>query len=141
MGPTTFRLTVDGKSRDEVNGPQNYLLYDGECPFCTRYVVYTKAQSAFGGLTLLDARQHPTLVAEWRARGIELNDGMLLVANGNTYFGDEALHVLALASTRSDIFNRINALIFRSRLASHALYPIMRCGRNITLRALGRSKL
>ena len=140
MAQTISRLTDDTRLAG-LHSLSNYLLYDGECPFCTRYVVYTKAKQAFDGLELLDARKYPSLVRYWREKGLELNDGMLLVVNGQTYYGDEAVHALALASTQSDLFNRMNSRVFRSRFASKILYPVLRTGRNITIRMLGRSRI
>lgn len=140
MAQTISRLTDDTRLAGLCSS-SNYLLYDGECPFCARYVVYTKARQAFDSLELLDARKYPNLVRYWREKGLELNDGMLLVVNGQTYYGDKAVHALALASTQSDIFNHMNALVFRSRFISKILYPVLRAGRNITIRMLRRSRL
>ena len=140
MGQTISRPTAEGAVEAPVR-TDNCLLYDGDCPFCARYVAFTRARAAFGGLSLLDARQHPELVTKWREEGLELNDGMLLVLNDQIYYGEEAIHVLAMASTQSDWLNRLNASIFRSRLASKLIYPVLRAGRNLTLRVLGNSKL
>lgn len=140
MGPTTSK-PIDSTEMSQLIDHGSYLLYDGACPFCARYVYYTRAKDAFGGLKLLDAREYPELVRYWRSQGLELNDGMLLVTNGNTFYGDEALNALALASTGSGLFNRINSLIFRHGWASRKIYPIMRTGRNIALRIIGRSRL
>jgi hypothetical protein len=44
-------------------------------------------------------------------------------------------------SSNVGLFNRINALIFRSQLLARILYPGLRFGRNMLLIALNRSKL
>ena len=36
---------------------KSWLLYDGECPFCTRYVHYTRLKDAAGAVRLIDARE------------------------------------------------------------------------------------
>ena len=53
----------------------------------------------------------------------------------------DGLNLLALLSTGSGVLNRINAAVFRSTAASKLLYPALRLGRNLTLRALGRRKI
>jgi len=49
--------------------------------------------------------------------------------------------MLALLSTPSSGFNRLNAALFRSPTASRLLYPVLRAGRNAVLRLLGRGKI
>jgi hypothetical protein len=41
----------------------------------------------------------------------------------------------------SDLFNRLNAALFRSPRVARLLYPMLRGGRNAVLRLLGRTKL
>jgi predicted DCC family thiol-disulfide oxidoreductase YuxK len=126
-------------SADERDG--NWLLYDGECPFCSRYVNYVRLQQAVGPIQLADARLHPDLVAEAQQRGLRIDDGMVLKLDGRFHHGAECLHALALLTTPSDTFNRCNRLLFRSRTASRLIYPLLRAGRNLTLKALGRQPL
>jgi hypothetical protein len=49
--------------------------------------------------------------------------------------------MLALLSTSSGSFNRINALVFSRPRLARVLYPVLRAGRNLLLRILHRSKL
>ena len=62
------------------NLPRNYLLYDGDCPFCTNYVRMVQLRKAVGPVALLNMRDHPDLAASYRAQGYDLNDGMLPVS-------------------------------------------------------------
>jgi predicted DCC family thiol-disulfide oxidoreductase YuxK len=119
-----------------------WLVYDGECPFCSAYVRYVRVRESLGRLHLVDAREpgHP-VVDEVRARGLDLDDGMVLKLGGHFYHGADCVHVLALLSTASGPFNRLNAAVFRSPAASRRLYPMLRAGRNAVLRLLGRRKL
>ena len=43
------------------NLPRNYLLYDGDCPFCTNYVRMVQLRKAVGPVALLNMRDHPDL--------------------------------------------------------------------------------
>ncbi|WP_420392519.1 DCC1-like thiol-disulfide oxidoreductase family protein [Acuticoccus sp.] len=117
------------------------IVYDGECPFCSAYVKMVRLKDSVGRVELVNARDGGSLVDEIRAKGYDLDEGMVLKMNGQLYHGDDCLHRIALLSTRSGAFNRLTGVIFRSRTASKALYPFLRAGRNTTLRVLGRSKL
>ena len=117
------------------------LVYDGECPFCTRYVSLMRLRQSAGDVELINAREPHQLVEQLIASGYDLDEGMVLKSGGNIYHGDRAIHVLALMSGRAGWFNRLNYLIFRSRTLSRVLYPILRAGRNATLVLLRRKKI
>jgi predicted DCC family thiol-disulfide oxidoreductase YuxK len=118
----------------------HYLLYDGECPLCSRYVRMTRLQKTLPGFSLLDARNYSDLVAEHRSRGSDVNDGMILYVDGATYHGADALNrIIALLSTPSTILNRLNAVAFRSKTVSRVVYPTLVLGRNTLLKLLGKS--
>ena len=117
------------------------LVYDGDCPFCSAYVRYVRVRAALGALRLVNARDGGPLIDSIRVRGIDLNEGMVLILGGQFYFGAECMHRLALMSTRSGWFNALNARIFSKPKLSRLLYPGLKFGRRITLWILGRSKL
>jgi predicted DCC family thiol-disulfide oxidoreductase YuxK len=119
----------------------NWLLYDGECPFCSRYIRHVRLRAAVGTIDLANAREHDALVAEVRRLGYDIDTGMVLKLDGRYYHGADCIHVLALLTTSSGWFNRLNALVFRSRAFSRLAYPVLRAGRNLTLRLMGRSPL
>jgi predicted DCC family thiol-disulfide oxidoreductase YuxK len=121
--------------------PRAWIVYDGQCPFCSRYVQLVRLRDSLGGVELIDARKGGPVVDEVRSAGADLDDGMVLKMDGRLYHGEDCVHMLALLSTPSGLFNRANAAIFRSRSASKLLYPMLRAGRNATLRLLGRSKI
>lgn len=73
--------------------------------------------------------------------GFDIDQGMVLRMNGQYFHGADAIHALALLSTRSDIFNRLNHWVFKSKRASSLLYPVMRAGRNLLLKLIGVSKI
>ena len=119
----------------------NWLLYDGECPFCSAYVGYMRLRESVGPVTLADAREHPELLREVEALGYDVDEGMVLKFAGRYFHGADCINALALLTTPSGAFNRLNAAIFRSKTASTLLYPVMRAGRNATLALLGRRRL
>ena len=117
------------------------IVYDGECPFCSKYVELVRLRESLGDVELINARNGGALVDEIRAAGLDLDDGMLLKLDGRLYHGADCIHMLALLSTPSTWFNRVNLALFRSSAASHLLYPMLRAGRNAVLRLLGRSRI
>lgn len=121
-------------------GPDNWLLYDGECPFCSRYVKLPRLRRAMSVLRLVNARGGGPEFQRARTAGFDLNEGMLLRLNGQYWHGEDCVHHLALMSTPSALFNRGNAAIFKSRRLSRFLCPFMRFRRNLTLAFMGRRK-
>ena len=117
------------------------LIYDGECPVCNSYARYVKLKKSVGSLVLVNARDGGPYVERVRTAGLDLDEGMVLSYGGRFYHGADCIHMLALLSTSSGLFNRINSAIFRSARLSAVLYPALRCGRNLLLRLLGRKPL
>lgn len=120
------------------------LIYDGECPFCRRYVQMLRLRDSVN-LQLVDARTDSRTgapdVREVIAAGFDLNEGMVLKLGEEFYHGDRCIHVLASLSSSVGWVNRLFAVVFRSSTAARVLYPVLRFFRNLTLRCLGRSKL
>ena len=115
-----------------------WIAYDGECPFCSAYVRYTRLRASAGPLQLIDARsEHPAL-GEVRRAGLDINQGMVVKYQGRLYHGADAMHVLSLLSTRSSFFNGVMALMFSNRSVARVAYPVLRAGRNLTLRLMGK---
>ena len=123
------------------SGARATLIYDGDCPLCRRYVAYVRVRRAAGGLKLIDARKGGRDVDAARARGFDLDAGMVLRLGGRYFHGADCVNRLALMSSRSDWFNRLNFLLFQSPRLSSFCYPALRAGRNLLLALLGRSKL
>jgi predicted DCC family thiol-disulfide oxidoreductase YuxK len=119
----------------------NWLLYDGECPFCASYVSYVRLRDTAGPVTLADARQYPALVAEAQALGYDIDVGMVLKLDGHYYFGGDCIHALSLLTTPSGFFNRLNRTLFKSKTVARFAYPILRTGRNLALALLGRRRI
>lgn len=118
-----------------------YLLYDGQCPVCHTYVTKLRIEKAAGKFVLISAREPSALLDEVNAKGINIDEGMVLKMGNQLYHGKEAIHRLALLGTKSGVFNRINFLIFRSRTLSTLLYPLCKCARDILLWALRIPKI
>jgi predicted DCC family thiol-disulfide oxidoreductase YuxK len=119
----------------------NYLVYDGDCPFCTRFVRYARLRDTIGPIAMINSRRGGPEVDEVSGLGFDLDQGMALKLHGRFYHGAACVHVLALLSTPSGLFNRALCTLFRSPLMARLLYPLLRAGRNLTLFLLGRRRL
>lgn len=117
------------------------IFYDGECPVCSRYVRYLRLSDGNIAVSLTDLRDHPEKVAEFRATGFNVDEGMIVALDKQTYHGVHAVQVLALLSTPSGVFNRCNRWVFSRRWLAKLLYPILVSGRNLLLMLLGRTKI
>jgi predicted DCC family thiol-disulfide oxidoreductase YuxK len=117
------------------------IAYDGQCPFCSAYIRLLRLEAAVGRVDMFDARKHPELVQYLRANGYEINEGMVAIINGDIYFGERAMHVLALHTTRSGMFNSLTSRVFASPLLSKIFYPAFKIGRRFVLFALGRTRI
>jgi len=114
------------------------VYYDGECPFCTRYVRMLRLKEAVGHLRLIDLRENSEIRSELLRQGFDLDQGMVVEIGGRRYGGGEATNQLALMSTPINWFNKLNRLIFSNAQMSRLSYPVLRTGRWVTLFAMGR---
>jgi predicted DCC family thiol-disulfide oxidoreductase YuxK len=126
---------------DKVPASDAVLIYDGECPVCSAYVTYVRFRESVGRVQLVNARSAREWFDRVQAQGLDLDEGMVLVYGGRFYHGADCIHMLALLSTPSGVFNRLNAAIFRRPRLARWLYPVLRAGRNMLLRILGRSRI
>ena len=80
-------------------------------------------------------------MSEITALGLDIDQGMVVKMNDQIYYGADAIHALALISSRSGLFNRLNYWAFRSKTVSRFLYPLLRSCRNLLLKILRRTKI
>ncbi len=130
--------TLTAKTKNDV-----WFVYDGHCPVCTMAAQALRIKQAVGNLHLVNAREdkeHPIL-DEIKDRHLDLDEGMVLKYQNGYYHGQDALHMMALLGSSHGWFNRLNALLFRSRPIARFCYPAMRAARNTLLRFKGVGKI
>jgi predicted DCC family thiol-disulfide oxidoreductase YuxK len=105
------------------------VVYDGQCPFCSRYVELVRLKQQYD-VELVDARQNPDTAENY---GLDLNEGMIADLDGKVHHGADAVWLLSMLSERPGLLSR--------RRIAKALYPWLRRGRRLTLRILGREPI
>lgn len=104
------------------------VLYDGDCPFCSAYARLARLRQRHD-VELVDAREADELVGDLRRRGYDVDEGMIVLVDGEIHHGDDAAAFLELEA--------------RSRLLPssgwiRSLYPWVYRLRSLALRILGR---
>ena len=118
--------------------PDPFLLYDGECPFCSYYVAKSRFETRAGRpLTLIDGREAPDLVARLRRDGFDLEQGMILALDGRHYHGAAAMIALKAMAASPGRFNTFARRFTSSPARVRAVYPWLRRLRRAALLAKG----
>ena len=117
------------------------VIYDGECPFCSNYVRLMALRKTVGRVELVNARQSHPFVRDLQTAGYDLNEGMAVIFGGKIYYGYEAVTLLSRLSDTSSVSARALSALLRDPARARRIYPWMRLCRNLTLKALGRTKI
>jgi len=116
----------------------NWIIYDGECPFCSRYVKLMRLEETIGDIRLIDARKNPPELNLLKEKNLDINSGMAIFFNDQLYFGADCINRLALLSSPIGLVNKLNYYTFKTPLISRILYPVLRISRNIVIHLLGK---
>lgn len=119
------------------------FIYDGDCPLCTSAAMALRIRRDYGTLQLLDAREHRDhpLVREVTRRGLDLDEGMAIIADDRIHHGRDALAFMArYGETRNPFMAFIRSLYWSKTLAT-LTYPWMRGTRNWLLRRRGIGRI
>lgn len=119
------------------------VYFDGECPFCTRYARFQKAQALGAKISLIDLRlTEQGLRQELLNKGIEIEKGVVVrISNGfeDLFFqGSEAMGILSNLDGRATFFSILLRIMRYPRIA-RLIYPVLKFGRNLTLFLMRRS--
>lgn len=128
-----MEVSADNREAAGKPGQPALVVYDGDCVFCQNYVKFMKLKEAVGPVELLDARSDDPRVAQYWSQGYDLNEGMLFVYRGRVFHGHDAVNMLALLSSGSSAFNRLNQLLLSNRMVAAAVYPLLKLGRRLVL--------
>ena len=120
---TTSPETERTEPADE-SAQEDFLLYDGQCPFCSFYARKSGFRAPDGRpLKLIDANQAPELLAGMRAEGLEAEEGMVLVSGGRRYQGAEAMAALRAMTSKTGWFGRLARWFASNPSRVRVFYP------------------
>ncbi len=134
-------MTDSEASGSKSSGEEILLVYDKECPACDNYCRVVRIRESVGNLRIVNARDDSEIMQEITTAGLDIDDGMVLKMGGQLYYGADAINALAMISSRSGLFNRINYWIFKSARVSRVLYPVLAACRGVLLKILGRTRI
>lgn len=121
--------------------PANFVLYDGECPVCSRFVSWSRLREIRPDIALLDARMAPELVKQLRQQGIETNDTMVIRLGALTLVGSDAFAMITqIAEPNPGLVGWIVKRLASSSLSGPA-YPLLVAGRKALLVLLRREQI
>lgn len=120
-----------------------WLVYDGDCPFCSATAQMYRLKKSVGDLHVVNAREagDTEIMQAITAANLDLNEGIVARFNGRLYHGAEALHLLAMLGSDKDWLNRLNVLLFRNPHTVRLAYPAMKFLRNSILKMMGRTPI
>ena len=119
----------------------NWILYDGDCYFCSNYMSMVRLKETVGEVRLINARTNPPELEFLTKSGFDINQGMAIYLDGQLYFGADCINRIALLASSNGVFNKVNHFIFRSKRLSAVLYPILRFIRNLVVRLFGKGQI
>ncbi len=120
-----------------------WFLYDGDCPMCRSVAQAVRIRKRYGSLHLVDARhaQDDPLYAEVTRRGLSLDEGMVIYADGRFFHGKDALTFVARFGDPINLTTIVSKGLFRLKAVAALLYPLLRATRNGLLRARGVDRI
>ena len=78
---------------------------------------------------------------EITSANLDIDAGMVLKKEGTLYYGSDAIHQLALLSSKTGFVNRLAHTLFRHPQIAQLLYPVLAACRNLLLKALRRTRI
>lgn len=117
--------------------PEVILLYDGECPICREYKKYVELRKKVD-LSIQDARQHPVLIEQLRSKGYDINQGMILIVNGEVYHRDQVIVMLGAMTEAKGILDVILRAFIRKPKLMKRIYPFLKGLRYCLLKMSGK---
>ena len=93
------RMSTDAGPMQPVDSAEILLVYDQECPVCDAFGRMVPIRESVGTLRLVNTRDAGGIMDEITAKGLDIDEGMVLKLGSTLYCGADAIHGLSLMSS------------------------------------------
>ena len=116
------------------------IIYDGECPFCTDFVVVSNIKKTFANIKITNARNsNEQSVIMLKRQGINLDEGMVVIKeDGSILYGDKAARFITLYGKGYGIRAFVYRLVLRNEKFAIISYPFLVLLRKIYFKIVGK---
>ena len=131
--------------RMSMSSPGTYgevvVVYDGDCPFCTRFAELVRLRKRMGPVRIVDAREGGPEVEAVREAGFDLDEGNAVLEGGRIHHGPDAQLWLAAHSARYSMTGLALRALFATPWLARRSYPLLKGVRNLSLRLRGKDRI
>ena len=118
---------------------KSLFIYDGECPFCNHFAQLLELKGCLPEFEILDGRKNLPLLSKLYNQGFDLNNGAILIRNGNIMHGADAINwICSEIKEPSDTLLEVLRIIFTSNKRTNFLFPFLLWGRRLLLTLNGK---
>ena len=114
------------------------IIYDDGCPVCSYYISISRIEEKFGKVNLIKARNNLKILDYLKSINININEGMIVVFDKKIYFGSDAINIISVLGRKDSFINNVMISIFKYKVISQLLYPLLKLGRRLLLLILGK---
>tara|TARA_Y100001968_G_C19256639_1_gene667150 strand:- start:176 stop:577 length:402 start_codon:yes stop_codon:yes gene_type:complete len=115
------------------------FIYDGECPFCNHFAQLLELKSSLPSLQIMNGRENLKELTQLYKKGYDLNNGAILINNGNIKHGADAVNwICSEIKEPNDSLLEILRIIFTSNKRSKFLFPFLLLARRVSLTIKGK---
>jgi predicted DCC family thiol-disulfide oxidoreductase YuxK len=115
------------------------IVYDGECPFCTDFVVLSDFTKMGYEVELVSARESKNELVKKLALEYNLDNGMIVVFKGQILYGSEAASFISSAHQGGSIKSALYRAALGGSWRAKYFYPVLVFMRKLYFKVLGRS--
>ena len=112
------------------------LYYDKQCPFCNRYAAFIELKQHYD-LELKNAREYYAEI-DALCQGLDINEGLILVAEEQCLQGVDAMRYLDRAIEKKGVLSRLHGIWSLKGSLSGVLYKSIKLLRKAVLFLMGR---
>ena len=101
------------------------IIYDKECPVCVSYLKYGKLKNFFSNIQLINYRENSEIYEKYKSRGIDINNGMVLIINDKEYYASEAFFLIKNLFPENLYYAKILKFFIPNKTIDYYVYPVL----------------